>query len=134
MDLSNTYLEWAERNFYRNRFDPDAHIFQRSDILRWLPREVSLNRRYDVIVLDPPTFSRSAKMERDFDVQRDHVELIESALKLLAHDGEMLFSTNFRRFELDEEAIQAQIEEITDETTPQDFRPGIHRAWRLRRA
>lgn len=129
VDLSNTYLDWAQRNFEANHLDPRQHIFQRTDILRWLPREAELGRQYEVIVLDPPTYSRGAKMERDFDVQRDHVELIEHCLKLLVPGGKLLFSTNFRRFELEKDELNARIVEISDQTVPEDFRPGIHRAW-----
>ncbi len=131
VDLSNTYLDWAKRNFEANQLDPRQHVFQRTDILQWLPREVNLGRQYEVIVLDPPTFSRGAKMERDFDIQRDHVELISQCLKLLAPGGKLLFSTNFRRFELELDPNTAHIEEITSQTLPEDFRPGIHRAWAI---
>ena len=100
----------------------------RSDILRWLPKEVSLGRKYEVIVLDPPTFSRSKKMERDLDVQRDHVEMISHCLDLLTHDGVLYFSTNFRDFSLDED-LERRAQEVTDRSVPDDFRPGIHRSW-----
>lgn len=132
VDLSNTYIDWAKRNFEINRIDPRKHIFLRSDILQWLPREIGLGRKYDIIVLDPPTFSRSAKMEQDFDIQRDHVELIHQCMELLEHDGLLFFSNNFRRFELEEDAIQAHIEEVSSQSTPEDFRQGIHRAWHIR--
>ncbi len=128
VDLSNTYLEWAERNFELNNLDPHNHIFQRSDILRWLPREVELNREYEVIVLDPPTFSRSSSMERDLDVQRDHAELIERCLDLLTLNGKLYFSTNFRDFTLDQK-LQRRAHEITSQTTPEDFYEGVHRSW-----
>lgn len=132
VDLSNTYLEWAQQNFTLNGFDPRQHLFLRQDILQWLPREAALGRRYEVIVLDPPTFSRSARMERDLDIQRDHVELLSACLELLAPGGHLYFSTNFRRFSLDEAALDAEVSEITSSTVPEDFRPGIHRAWLLR--
>jgi 23S rRNA (cytosine1962-C5)-methyltransferase len=128
VDLSNTYLEWAGRNLELNGIDPEQHILVRSDILRWLPKEVSLGRKYEVIVLDPPTFSRSKKMERDLDVQRDHVEMIQHCLDLLTHDGVLYFSNNFRNFELDE-GLARRAQEVTDRSVPEDFRPGIHRSW-----
>lgn len=132
VDLSNTYIDWAKRNFTLNRLDPRQHIFLRSDILQWLPKEIGLGRKYDIIVLDPPTFSRSAKMDQDFDIQRDHVELIHQCMQLLEHDGLLFFSNNFRRFELDTDAIDADIQEVSEQSIPEDFREGIHRAWHLR--
>ena len=128
VDLSNTYLEWTERNLSLNHIDPAHHITTRSDILRWLPKEVSLGRKYEVIVLDPPTFSRSKKMERDLDVQRDHVEMISRCLDLLTYNGVLYFSTNFRDFELDAD-LAKKAEEISNRSVPEDFRAGIHRSW-----
>ena len=128
VDLSNTYLDWTRRNLEANQINPQQHILSRSDILRWLPREVELGRSYDVIVLDPPTFSRSKKMERDLDIQRDHPLLITHCLSLLSPQGVLFFSTNFRDFELAPK-ISARALEISHQTVPDDFRKGIHRAW-----
>ena len=137
VDLSNTYLEWGKRNFELNGMSVDDHAFERSDLLRWLPQATRRKRRYDVIVLDPPTFSRSKSMERDMDVQRDHVALIEACITLLKPGGALYFSTNFQRFRLDEGFADASCgaiwEEITARTISEDFRTPIHRAWRATR-
>jgi len=130
VDMSNTYLDWAKENFAANNISTASHVFQRADILQWLPREARFGRTYDIIVLDPPTFSRSKKMERDFDVQRDHVELIDGCLELLEPSGLLYFSTNFRKFSLDD-SFTHMATEISSKTVPKDFRKGIHRAWKL---
>lgn len=132
VDLSNTYLEWAQQNFRLNALEPAAHQFVRSDVMRWLPQELERGGRYDVIVLDPPTFSRSKKMLRALDTQRDHLELVRGARALLNRGGVLYFSNNFRGFTLDAElAADPLVEEITARTIPEDFTAGIHRAWRL---
>lgn len=132
VDLSNTYLEWAEANFALNGLAVGPHRFERSDVMRWLPQEYQRGTRYDVIVLDPPTFSRSKKMIRDLDTQRDHAELVRGSRALLNRGGVLYFSNNFRGFELDEAlAADPKVTEITAQTIPEDFREGIHRAWRI---
>lgn len=134
VDLSNTYLDWARENFEGNGLTRREHTFERSDILRWLPQAASRNEAFDVIVLDPPTFSRSKKMERDLDTQRDHVELIRGAMALANRGATLWFSTNFRNFSLDDSLHHdLAIEEVSAKTVPQDFKPGIHRAWRIQR-
>lgn len=133
VDLSNTYLDWAQENFVLNEIDPSSHRFDRSDVMRWIGQEHQRGERYDVVVLDPPTFSRSKKMVRDLDIQRDHVELIRGARALLRADGVLYFSNNFRDFQLDPDlAHDPGVEEITPRTIPEDFTLGIHRAWRIR--
>ena len=137
VDLSNTYLEWGKRNFQLNGMHPDDHEFERSDLLRWLPQAARGKRRYDLIVLDPPTFSRSKSMERDMDLQRDHIDLVNACITLLKPGGVLYFSTNFQRFRLDEgftaEDSGSTWEEITALTRSEDFRTPIHRAWRVLR-
>ena len=88
----------------------------------------------DLIFLDPPTFSNSKKLKRDFEVQRDHVELILGAVRLLDRDGLLIFANNFRRFRIDSEALShLKIREVTRETLPFDFyrSPGIHHCWEI---
>ncbi len=132
VDMSSTYLDWAKRNLELNGFEPSRHLILRHDVLRWLPTEVHLRPQfYDVIVLDPPTFSRSKRMERDLDIQRDHVALLRDTIALLKPDGVLFFSTNFRGFRPDFATLPARAQEITHLTVPEGFRPGIHRAWRL---
>ena len=132
VDLSNTYLEWAEANFELNAIDPGAHRFERSDVMRWLPQAHQRGERFEIVVLDPPTFSRSKKMVRDLDVQRDHIELIRGALALLSANGVLYFSTNLRSFALDARfAEDDAFVETTARTIPEDFSHGIHRSWRV---
>ena len=136
IDLSNTYLDWGRDNFRLNGIDPAAHRFERSDILRFLPQERRRAGQYDIIVLDPPTFSRSKKMERDLDIQRDWTFMVDECAGLLRRGGELFFSTNFREFELDVHRLSTKWHwtETTARTVPEDFRPPIHRSWRFVRA
>lgn len=139
VDMSNTYLEWARRNMALNGFRGKAHEFIQADCTAWLEEQAKKPwpaRRYDLIFLDPPTFSTSKRMERTFDVQRDHVSLIRNAMALLDEGGLLVFSNNFRRFKLDEAALgDLRIEEISNRTLPRDFarNPHIHRCWELRK-
>ena len=110
-----------------------GHEFVQADCLQWLKEA---RGRFGLIFLDPPTFSRSERMETTFDVQRDHADLIMLAVGLLDRDGVLLFSTNFRRFKLDREALAGlAIEDITRETIPKDFErsPRIHQCFRITR-
>lgn len=129
VDLSNTYLEWAEKNFELNNLKMENHVFERSDVTRWLPQQRT-SGIYDIVVLDPPSWSRSKKMDTEFDVQRDHVFLIKHALRLLKPGGVLHFSTNLRNFKLDQEALDTTLEETTHWTLPEDFREGIHRSFK----
>lgn len=136
VDLSKTYLDWARRNLALNGIQRDHELIQ-ANCLEWLTTEArqSYPRQYDLIFLDPPTFSNSKRMEDAFDIQIDHVELIKNAVVLLAPGGVLYFSTNFRRFKLDTEALTGlQIEDITPSTIPEDFarNPKIHYCWRIR--
>lgn len=126
VDLSKTYLEWAQRNFELNGFkinkDPSLgpYKFVHADVLQFIKSIPS--DYFDLIVLDPPTFSNSQRMEDTLDVQRDHVELINDCLKGLKEGGVIYFSTNFTKFILDSDNIKAkEIKDITRRTTPFDF-------------
>ncbi|MGH8130256.1 MAG: bifunctional 23S rRNA (guanine(2069)-N(7))-methyltransferase RlmK/23S rRNA (guanine(2445)-N(2))-methyltransferase RlmL [Steroidobacteraceae bacterium] len=120
VDMSRTYLDWAQRNMSINELRGEAHRFVQADCLAWLAEDDGT--RYDLIFLDPPTFSNSKRMVREFDVQRDHVSLIRSTLPRLALGGLLLFSNNFRKFKLDAEALKdVSIKDITKRTIPQDF-------------
>ncbi len=133
VDLSATYLEWAQQNLALNGANGGSHRLVQADAMAWLERD---RGQYDLIFCDPPTFSNSARAE-DFDTQRDHVKLLRAAVARLAPGGLLLFSNNFRRFRLDEAAIAefAQVREISRDTIDADFErnPRIHRAWELRR-
>ncbi|MCE8001347.1 bifunctional 23S rRNA (guanine(2069)-N(7))-methyltransferase RlmK/23S rRNA (guanine(2445)-N(2))-methyltransferase RlmL [Billgrantia ethanolica] len=132
VDLSNTYLEWARDNFALNGLDPSRHRVVRDDCLRWLE---TARAEFDLIFLDPPTFSNSKKMEGTLDVQRDQVRLVSLAMARLASGGTLVFSNNQRRFQLDPElAERFMVEEISARTFDPDFtrRPDIHHVFKIR--
>lgn len=132
VDLSATYLDWARRNLAMNSVTSGNHRFEKADVMRWLEQD---RGSYDLIFCDPPTFSNS-KSADDFDVQREHVRLLRLAMARLAPDGLLLFSNNYRRFRLDDEAVAAFADacDITPSTLDEDFRrnPRIHACWELR--
>ena len=135
IDLSNTYQAWTARNFALNGIDIHRHALVRADVLGWLVGAVATHQRYDVIVLDPPSFSNSKKMQEVLDVQRDHVRLVSQCHQLLAPGGELFFSTNLRSFEIDAQLVRnLSLRETTHQSVPEDFRRpgrrGPHRAWR----
>ena len=134
VDMSKTYLDWAKRNFELNQLDLDLHQLVRANCMEWLDKAASEAQQYDLIFIDPPTFSNSKRMENVFDVQRDHVALINKAAQLLSARGKMIFSTNFRKFKLDEDALKSlHIKNISHPTLPKDFErnPKIHYCWQL---
>ena len=131
VDLSQTYLDWAARNLELNGFDQPQHKLAWADAIGYLEQRSAM---YDLIFVDPPTFSNSKRAE-DFDVQRDHVRLLQLCGDRLMAGGLILFSNNFRRFKLDEAALSRfAIRDISASTIPFDFErsPRIHRAWELR--
>jgi 23S rRNA (guanine2069-N7)-methyltransferase / 23S rRNA (guanine2445-N2)-methyltransferase len=122
VDLSNTYLDWAHENLLLNGFRGDNHALYRADCLAWLEEQESQGARFDLIFLDPPTFSNSKRMEGVLDVQRDHVGMIRRSMKLLRPAGRLVFSTNYTRFKLDADALgDLAIEDISAATVPKDF-------------
>lgn len=127
VDLSKTYLGWAQRNMELNGFtDPNKYRFEHADVLQYL-RELR-PRSFDLIIMDPPTFSNSKRMEDFLDIQRDHVAMINSCLEALKPQGILYFSTNFRKFVLDREHINADhVKDITRATTPFDFEGKLFR-------
>jgi 23S rRNA (cytosine1962-C5)-methyltransferase len=133
VDLSKTYLDWARRNFELNGVELGRNRLVQADVVRFLEEERASKNRYDLIVLDPPSFSNSKRMQGVLDVQRDHVALIRSCLSLLAPGGELLFSTNLRSFRLDADALaDVAMTESSGQTVPPDFRNRrIHRCWRI---
>ncbi|MGB4571738.1 MAG: class I SAM-dependent methyltransferase [Rectinemataceae bacterium] len=130
VDLSNTYLAWAERNFRQNGFDPAAYEFVRSDVTAFLSEARHLGRKWDLIIADPPTFSNSSMASADFDVNRDWPQLIKACESVLAAEGVVLFSSNSRRLKWKPEEIASPAKEITESTIPPDFRDRrVHRTW-----
>ncbi len=125
VDLSRTYLDWARRNMTLNGFSGSQHEFVKADVLDWMYREQKSDRRYDVIFVDPPTFSNSKAMgEVTWSVQRDHVALLNGVCHLLAQGGKAVFSCNLRTFRPDLSALSErgiEMRDITSETIPEDF-------------
>jgi len=137
IDLSGTYLEWARSNLDLNGCDPETHELVRADCFEWLAQAARERLRFGLVFVDPPTFSNSKRLETDFDVQRDHVRLLQGAAELLVPGGMLLFSTNFRRFRLDEAAFAGlDWKEISAATVPPDFARNkrIHRCWQAVRS
>lgn len=130
VDLSNTYTAWGRDNFILNDIPLKNHPIVRADCLKFLEEELN---KYDIIVIDPPTISRSKKMEGLFDLQQDYVFLISKSLKLLNPNGTIIFSTNSRNFKFDAALFpDCTIVEITNKTLPLDFHdPKIHRCWKI---
>ena len=136
VDLSNTYLEWTRTNLAQNGFkDAGRHRIVRDEARAFLEHRANRGELpFDLVVVDPPTYSRSAKSEMPWVIERDHAELLEMAARNLVAGGIVYFSTIFRRFHLAEERLSAlyTLREITNRTIPEDFRnERIHRAWRL---
>lgn len=141
VDLSRTYHRWAERNLALNGLPTDdpAHRLEAKDCLAWLDGARARQVRYDLIFVDPPTFSNSTRMgPSSFAVDRDHPALLAACAELLAPGGTLWFSTNARRFQLDEAAVGAlfpEVDERTEPSRPRDFERRLpHRLWRMRRA
>lgn len=135
VDMSNTYIEWAKKNMALNK-NAGEHEFIQVDCLDWLNTEANEadRKQYDLIFLDPPTFSNSKRMDDVFDIQNDHVQLIKNTTALLADNGVLYFSTNFRRFKMELSALSdLVIEDISASTIPEDFlrNPRIHYCWKI---
>ena len=132
VDLSRTYLDWFKRNLELNGLADGPHRAIRADVAEWLSQ---CRERFDLIFLDPPSFSNSKKMDSALDIQRDHAELIRQAMRCLAADGVLVFSTNLRRFRLDDDlADEFGIEDRSAWSIPKDFERNrkIHQCWFLR--
>jgi len=127
VDLSKTYLGWAGRNLALNGFtDEKKYTFLHADVIAWL--KTAARDHFDMIIMDPPTFSNSKRMDDFLDIQRDHVKLINEGMATLKTGGTMYFSTNFSKFVLDKDNLQATtIRDITKATTPFDFKGRMSR-------
>ncbi|MDC7219299.1 MAG: bifunctional 23S rRNA (guanine(2069)-N(7))-methyltransferase RlmK/23S rRNA (guanine(2445)-N(2))-methyltransferase RlmL [Spirochaetales bacterium] len=128
VDGMKTYTAWTKENMAFNKLTGEEHRFFTEDCFTWLERERS---QYDLIFLDPPTFSNSKGKKTTFDIQKDHVRLIELTLKCLRPGGTLIFSNNFRKFELEFSSDKYDIKEVTSWSVPEDFKntKGIHRCW-----
>ena len=134
VDLSNTYLDWAKRNFELNGINPEQHKIVRADVFQYLQNAAAEGKQFDLIVMDPPSFSNSKKMPGILDIQRDHKKLIDGAMNLLASDGILYFSNNLRSFVLDDSvAEQYAVKDISKQSVPDDFRnKKIHQCWEIK--
>ena len=133
VDMSRPYLDWAERNLDLNGLGGKRHQLIHADCLQWLMQD---DGKYDLIFLDPPTFSTSKRMLTTFDITRDYVALINATLARLADGGTIVFSTNARRFVLDEELLgHLAIRDVTSATSSPDFKrnQAMHKCYLLRR-
>jgi 23S rRNA (guanine2445-N2)-methyltransferase / 23S rRNA (guanine2069-N7)-methyltransferase len=136
VDLSATYLEWAQLNLAANGSAGSAHSFVRADCRAWLSQAAHDAARFDLIFLDPPTFSNSKRMEGVLDVARDHAQLIDAGARLLEPGGLLVFSTNAQRFRLDPGLTERyDMRDVSAATLPLDFarNPRIHRCYEVRR-
>jgi len=140
LDLSNTYLDWAKRNFQLNNLPVNQHAFIRADatdILRQSnsnsPFAPNSAPKYDLAIVDPPTFSNSKSTDTDWEVQTDHAPLLNALAKRMNAQGVIYFSTNFHRFKLNEQDLRGiTCKEITHQTVPEDFaNKKTHRCWRM---
>lgn len=133
VDLSNTYTAWGRDNFLLNELPLKNNPVVRADCLKFLDEEVRAGEMYDIIVIDPPTISRSKKMTQLFDIQKDYIFLITKALKLLKNNGIIFFSTNSRKFAFDVDYFdQCKIIEMTNKTLSIDFQnEKAHRCWKI---
>ncbi|MEW6991667.1 bifunctional 23S rRNA (guanine(2069)-N(7))-methyltransferase RlmK/23S rRNA (guanine(2445)-N(2))-methyltransferase RlmL [Colwelliaceae bacterium 6441] len=135
VDMSNTYLNWAQDNFALNNLSGHKYQFVQADCLKWLKENTN---KFDVIFIDPPTFSNSKRMEDSFDVQRDYLNVISDAMSSLSDNGEIIFTNNKRNFKMDFDAIESLgvvAKSITEQTRDKDFERNkhIHNSWLIKR-
>lgn len=133
VDLSRTYLDWAKKNLSLNKVQGPWHQFVQEDPLSWLARA---RDKFELIFVNPPTFSNSKAMQGNFDVQRDHVKLLEQVSKVLDKQGLCYFSNNKRNFKMDLQALDAlglKAENINKQSLPKDFErnANIHNTWKI---
>ena len=136
VDLSNTYLDWARANLNINNFGQQidkTHFLVRADVKQYL--DTLRPHQFDLVLIDPPTFSNSKMMKEVLDTQRDHVDLLNKVIYATIPGGTIYFSTNYRSFKLDADALKGvEIEENSQRSIPMDFRDKkIHRCFRMQR-
>ncbi|GGP82112.1 bifunctional 23S rRNA (guanine(2069)-N(7))-methyltransferase RlmK/23S rRNA (guanine(2445)-N(2))-methyltransferase RlmL [Shewanella ulleungensis] len=137
IDMSNTYINWAKENFALNGLSGAKYDFIQADCLQWI--KDNSHQQFDLIFIDPPTFSNSKRMEDSWDVQRDHAEMLGGLIKLLSPTGELIFSNNKRKFKMDIEALSQagiNVTNIDHLCLPLDYKrnPHIHNVWLLTHA
>ena len=135
VDLSNTYLDWLRKNLAQNNLQADSNALVKADCQWWLQQQQ--HQRYDLVLLDPPSFSNSKSLETSFDVQRDHLQLVRQAMAVLRPGGQLYFSNNRRGFKLDDSLREEFVcEDITSATLDPDFQRNskIHCCWSIRHA
>ncbi|MEZ6099881.1 MAG: class I SAM-dependent methyltransferase [Pirellulaceae bacterium] len=132
VDLSKTYVQWGKKNFLLNDLHGPTHRWVQEDAMRFV-NSLDDRSQYDLVVVDPPTFSNSKRTEGDWQVQRDHGALLSKVVRHLSPGGIILFSSNFRKFQLEIDGLKGiQVREISRQTVPEDFRNRrIHRCWRI---
>ena len=131
VDLSATYSEWAKKNFALNELELKKNVVIQSDCIKWLK---SCDESFDLVFLDPPTFSNSKRMVNTLDIQRDHVDLINLVMKRISDGGVLIFSNNYRRFSMNYQALsEYEIVDISKSSIPKDFERNdkIHRCWKI---
>lgn len=136
VDMSQTYQAWSERNFKANRMNPQLHRLERANCMEWLATAKQSEERYDLIFLDPPSFSNSKRMEGTLDIQRDHGDMISKTMDVMADDGLLIFSNNLRGFSLDNWILeQYEVENISKQSIDKDFERNqkIHQCWLIRK-
>jgi len=134
VDSSRRYLDWAEKNLQLLEKPLAEHALVRGDVMTWLSDADGI---YDLILLDPPTFSNSSEFDHDWDVQKHHLDCIKHCLGRLSDGGLLIFSTNFKRFRLDQQLHSlADVEERSDWSIGPDFARNrrIHRCWFIRKS
>jgi len=138
IDLSQAYLDWARDNLAHNALDDGRHELVRADTFDFLGRSRREGRKWQLAVVDPPSFSVSKSaatnpyMSGDFDIQRDHRRLLDSVLAVMAPGGVVWFSTNHQRFEPQLDGLASEIKDMTELTVPEDYRNRtVHRCWRM---
>lgn len=136
VDLSTKYLDWAKRNMELNGFSKnEAYSYYACDVYTFLTLQANKDKKYDIIILDPPTFSNSKKTTTTLDINRDWAELVNLCIAHLTPEGTLFFSTNSRRLAFDDKLLKNAISiDITEKTIPEDFRnQKIHRCWEIKK-
>ena len=135
VDMSNTYCNWARENIKLNNLDAFKHIVIRDNVFFFLENIKTKNWKFDFIVIDPPTMSRSKKMLTKFDIQRDYPYLINTSSQYLTENGMILFSTNFRKFKFEHDKIVLKkVEDLSADSIPVDFKdPLIHKVYLIKK-